>query len=95
MSEIKHYIYPQTGVKHYGEVIDSKDGFDVIECKTCGFKHVIPIPTQEELKELYEKEFYVSENKDCHYIERHIEDLEWWNLVYNNYYRIFEKYCKK
>ena len=95
MPEIKHYIYPPTGVEHYGEVIDSKDGFDVIECKTCGFKHVIPIPTPEELKELYEKEFYDPENKDCHYIERHIEDLEWWNLIYNNYFKIFEKYCNK
>jgi len=31
MSEIKHYIYPQIGVKHYGEAIDSKEGFDVID----------------------------------------------------------------
>ena len=44
MSNIKHYIYPPTGIEHYGEIIDSKDNFDVIECKTCGFKYIIPIP---------------------------------------------------
>ena len=36
MSETKHYVYPQTGAEHYGEVIDSKGSFDVIECKICG-----------------------------------------------------------
>jgi len=34
MSEIKHYIYPPTGMEHHSEVIDSKDNHDVIECKT-------------------------------------------------------------
>jgi len=53
MSEIKHYVYPPIGVEHYGEIIDSKDNYDVSECKTCGFKYVIPISTPEELDKLY------------------------------------------
>ena len=35
MSETKHFFYQPTGVEHYGEVIDSKEGFDVIECAAC------------------------------------------------------------
>ncbi|GAI77011.1 unnamed protein product, partial [marine sediment metagenome] len=61
MSEIKHFIYPPTGAEHHGEAIDSKDGYDVIECEACGFKHVIPIPTPEELDKLYKEEFYSTE----------------------------------
>lgn len=86
---MKHFVYLPTGVEHYGEVIDSKDGFDVIECETCGFKHVIPIPTPEELEKLYKEEFYSTEKP--RYLERHREDLEWWNLVYSDRYDFFEE----
>lgn len=41
MSKVKRFIYPPTDVEHYGEAIDSKGGFNVIECETCGFKDVI------------------------------------------------------
>ncbi len=93
MSNIKHYIYPPKGVEHYGEIIDSKDGYDVIECKTCGFKHVIPIPTSEELDKLYKEEFYSTEKPT--YFKSTEEDLEWWEMTYRNYYEMFEKYCSK
>jgi len=89
MSETKHFVYPPTGVEHHGEVIDSKEGFDVIECETCGFKHIIPIPTPEELEKLYKEKFYSTEKP--RYLERHLQDLEWWNLVYSDRYDIFEE----
>ena len=93
MSNIKHYIYPPTGVEHYGGTIDSKDGFDVIECETCGFKHVVPIPTPEELNKLYKEEFYSTEKPT--YFKSTEEDLEWWELTYRNYYQLFDKYYTK
>ncbi len=93
MSKIKHFIYPLTGIEHYGEIIDSKDNFDVIDCKTCGFKHVIPIPTPEELNMLYKEEFYSTEKPT--YFKSTEEDLEWWELTYRNYYQLFDKYCTK
>lgn len=87
----KHFTYPATGVEHSGEAIDTKATFDVIECKTCGFKHVIPIPTPEELGELYKENFYATEKP--RYFKEVEEDLEWWNLTYHNYYQLFENYC--
>ncbi len=93
MSNIEHYIYPPTGTKHFGETIDSKNGFDVIECTTCGFKHVIPIPTPEELDKLYKEEFYSTEKPT--YFKSTEEDLKWWELTYCNYYQLFDKYCTK
>jgi len=74
---------------HYGQLLDSKNGFDVIECQNCGFKHVIPIPTKEELENIYRDTYYSKEEPFC--LERHREDLEWWNLVYCDRYDTFEK----
>lgn len=74
---------------HCGEVLDSKNGFDVIECKKCQFKHIIPIPTENELEEVYEDQYY-SDEKPL-YIERMNEDLTWWNLTYDDRYEFFEK----
>lgn len=55
MSEIKHYIYPPTIVKHYSDLVGSKEDFNVIECKICKFKYIIPIPTQQELDKSYNR----------------------------------------
>ena len=35
---------------HEGEVLASDNGFDVIDCRQCGFKHLIHIPTVDELE---------------------------------------------
>lgn len=73
---------------HQGFLLDSVNGFDVIECETCGFKHIVPIPTQAELEAVYRQEYYSIEKPL--YLERHREDLDWWNLVYSERYDTFE-----
>ena len=74
---------------HKGVVEDSVNGFDVIECDPCGFKHLVPIPTAEELEAVYKHEYYSTEKPL--YIERYKEDLDWWNLVYSDRYDSFEE----
>jgi len=73
---------------HEGPVLDSVNGFDVIDCKSCRFKHIVPIPTPAELEELYRRNFYSSEKPL--YLERHREDLDWWNHVYSGRYATLE-----
>ena len=75
---------------HTGLVLDSVNNFDVIECETCGFKHIVPIPSTKELEAVYQHEYYAREKPL--YLERHKEDLDWWNLVYNERYETFEKH---
>lgn len=77
-------------IKHEGPTLDSANGFDVIECGPCGFKHVIPIPSAKDLEEVYRHEYYTKEKPL--YLERHREDLEWWNLVYGERYDFFEQH---
>lgn len=75
--------------EHFGKIIDSVNGFDVIDCKVCGFKHIVPIPTQEELTITYKEDYYSTQKPM--YLKQHSEDLEWWNLVYSERYDRFEE----
>ena len=82
MTEIKKWR------NHKGIVLDALEGFDVIECETCNFKHIIPIPSSQDLNKMYRDEYY-SVEKPC-YLERHRQDLDWWNMVYCQRYDAFE-----
>jgi len=74
--------------QHSGLVLDSVNEFDVIECTSCGYKHVVPIPTQDELEHVYREDYY--SNEKPLYLEEHKEDLDWWNLVYDERYDYLE-----
>lgn len=74
---------------HVGKVCDTVKGFEVIDCHHCGFKHLVPIPTAEELEQIYRHEYYSVEKPL--YLERHREDLPWWNQVYDERYDLFEE----
>jgi len=73
---------------HEGPVIDQKNGFKVIDCRNCCFKHILPLPSTEDVEEIYREEYY-SKEKPL-YLERYTEDLEWWNLVYSDCYDTYE-----
>jgi 2-polyprenyl-3-methyl-5-hydroxy-6-metoxy-1,4-benzoquinol methylase len=75
--------------EHKGPIAASENGFDVIDCEQCGFRHIVPLPATEDLKETYEHDYY-SQEKPL-YIDRHREDLEWWDMVYGERYDILEK----
>lgn len=75
---------------HEGVVVASANGFDVIDCQLCGFKHIIPIPTRKELEQAYQHDYYAQEKPL--YIERYREDLDWWNMVYTRRYEILEQH---
>ncbi len=73
---------------HVGPVLDAKNGFDIIECEICGFKHATPVPTEQELEEIYRHEYYTDEKPL--YIEHFKQDLDWWNIAYGDRYDTFE-----
>ena len=73
---------------HEGKVLDSVGGFDVIDCHACAFKHIIPIPTSEEMEHLYRHDYY-STTKPL-YIDRMREDAAWWELTYSDRYDALE-----
>ena len=73
---------------HSGSVLDRANGFSVLDCSDCGFIHLNPVPTENELDKVYREEYYTDEKPL--FIERVIEDLPWWDSVYNDRYEFFE-----
>ena len=74
---------------HAGVALDTVNGFTVIDCGACCFRHIVPIPTPAELEHVYGHEYYATEKPL--YIQRHLEDREWLNLVYAERYELFER----
>ncbi len=77
-------------VKHYGAIVDRVGKYNVIECRRCFFKHVDPIPAQQEITKFYTKNFYKKSKPN--YFKYSKEDIEWWMATYKNYYQLFQKY---
>jgi SAM-dependent methyltransferase len=75
-------------LNHPGDEVASFNEFSIVDCQSCGFKHAIPIPTVDDLKEIYSHEYYSTEKPL--YIERYLEDKEWWDTVYTDRYQILE-----
>jgi len=73
---------------HAGGLVDTAGEYRVIECETCGFKHIVPIPTPDELDEAYRGDYY-SKEKPL-YLNRTQEDLDWWETVYSDRYDALE-----
>lgn len=77
---------------HTGPTIYSHAGADVIECKTCGFKHVSPLPSAEVLKAFYEDEFYQAEKPE--YLDEAGEDYEWKAVEFGLRFTVASKLLK-
>jgi SAM-dependent methyltransferase len=75
---------------HHGPRVAAANGFEVIACQPCGFKHIIAIPTVEALEQIYRHEYYLQEKP--FYIERYLEDRDWWNGVYAQRYEVLERH---
>jgi SAM-dependent methyltransferase len=73
---------------HGGEVIDRVGAFEVIECEACGFRHVEPLPSAEELTDVYRHEYYDTEKPL--YLARHDQDRDWLRLSDEARYRELE-----
>jgi len=61
---------------------------NIMDCLECGFKHVHPLPTPEELTAFYVEEFYATERP--FYIQRYFEDEAWWKFTYGSRLRHLE-----
>ena len=75
---------------HEGQLIDSIDDIDVIQCENCGFKHIVPIPTSNELALFYREKFYEQDRK-IDYFKMQSSQKEWWERVFTERCMQFEQ----
>lgn len=76
-------------IEHHGKVIDHVDGIDIIDCDQCGFIHINPIPTVEELTNTYRHDYY-KKTKPLS-LTRYMEDQDWHQIQYADRYETFEE----
>jgi len=61
--------------EHSGSVLLSKNGVEVIGCTSCGFTHIVPLPTPETQESFYKDSFYQDEK--ANYLDEADEDFAW------------------
>lgn len=76
-------------VRHKGRTLDVVDGVDIIDCDACGFTHVRPMPTVDELDAFYRTQYYTVDKPN--YLAEHRADVFWWNRVYADRFDSFEE----
>jgi SAM-dependent methyltransferase len=74
---------------HEGRRLDKQGEYDVISCETCGFAHVVPVPTPEVLEAAYQEAYYRDEKPA--YLTHAQEDQEWARLAQTDRLEIFER----
>lgn len=80
---------------HKGKVV-AKDGkLKIIDCELCGFKHLDPIPSKEEIQKYYEKQYYHEKNPKLLDYEKETKEIQWSNLWYRDRLSILNKYINK
>ncbi len=67
--------------KHSGLLVDEKDGYSVVDCITCGFVHIDPLPDAGDVERIYREQYFSDEKPG--FIKGVLKDLEWWNIVYD------------
>lgn len=67
---------------HRGPVIDQRNGYDVMACAACGFRHVVPLPSPEAQAAEYAENYYTGEKPD--YLKHAAEDAEWLKLMHRD-----------
>jgi SAM-dependent methyltransferase len=75
--------------KHNGPRIAHKGAHDIIDCFTCGFRHVLSLPDPAALEREYRENYYADEKPN--FIAHAGEDQAWFELAQNDRLEIFEK----
>lgn len=76
-----------------GEIVVEKNDYNIIECNSCGFKHVYPYPNDQSITKLYTEEYY--EKAQPEYIKKVEEDKVWWLEVYQERIKQISKYIEE
>jgi SAM-dependent methyltransferase len=63
---------------HEGSIIAEHQGVRVLDCKSCGWAHLDPIPDEAELALMYERTYYQDHNPG--WLQKDRSEQEYWDL---------------
>jgi SAM-dependent methyltransferase len=64
---------------HEGPCIARKSGYDILDCAMCGFRHVVPLPSPDDLERAYRESYYGEEKPT--FLAHAAEDQAWFELA--------------
>ena len=76
-------------IKHSGKTIKKFGKYSVIDCRTCKFIHVIPVPSNQELNSFYDNEYF--QKIKPNFISKNENEMDYWNLVFDEKLVTIEK----
>ena len=88
MNKISHWK-DENKIEHLGKTVIKINNTDIIDCDTCGFKHAIPLPSEDMLREYYKEKYYEQERK-IDYAEKQKKQEKWWGRIYSDRCKKFE-----
>lgn len=88
-TDVCHPPEPASRAAHEGPRIAQARTHDIIECRTCGFKHALPLPDAQTLAREYAEHYYADEKPD--FIAHAREDRDWFALAQTDRLELFEK----
>jgi SAM-dependent methyltransferase len=74
---------------HEGPCVARKDGFDIIHCAMCGFRHAVPLPNPADLEREYRETYYAEEKPT--FLAHAGEDQQWGELAQSDRLESFER----
>jgi SAM-dependent methyltransferase len=74
---------------HEGPCVARKDGFDIIHCAMCGFRHAVPLPNPADLEREYRETYYAQEKPT--FLAHAGEDQQWGELAQSDRLESFER----
>ena len=66
---------------HYGKILNKKNNYKIIDCRTCKFIHILPLPSEKKIINLYKKKYYTKIKPQ--YIKKYEREIDYWNLVFD------------
>ena len=66
---------------HYGKILNKKNNYKIIDCRNCKFIHILPLPSEKNIINLYKKKYY--EKIKPQYIKKYEQEIDYWNLIFD------------
>lgn len=77
---------------HTGWILDRVSGYQVLACSRCGFTHLVPVPSRDEVRRVYERDYYSVVKPD--YFDRYVApSLDWWRRQYTRQLHLIERFA--
>jgi len=74
---------------HAGPRLAHVKGHDIVDCRSCGFKHAVPLPQPSALEKAYRESYYAEEKPT--FLVHAGEDRAWAELAQTDRLEIFER----